>query len=430
MKFKDSQATIKKYWHLCYQPKLKGGFHEIMTELERRIEESVKYHLVSDVPVGAFLSGGMDSSLVVAMMSRLQDTPVKTFSGDIPYKSYSELPYARAVAEKYQTEHYEREITPSLLEQLPILVHHLDEPSDPLSICVYEIARLASQHVKVVLGGEGGDELFGGYDRYYGNVLVNYYQMLPEKLRAGFIAKLLAKMPDSFWYRSITHQLKWIQQMSFYNGPARYTRSLGYFYFSDAWQDDIFTENFQKIALFDPEENLRNYFESSNSDDLIDQMLYTDSMIRMPDHPVMIQDRMTMAHGLEARAPFLDHELAEFCASIPSRFKIWGRKLRYIQTRLSEKFLPHDVIHRKKQGFSSALPYVLDHEFKIIFKALLNHSRLAGAGYLKQDGISRMMADHFAKKADHGNRLWLLCNSEIWYRMYIEGETIENLNTL
>jgi asparagine synthase (glutamine-hydrolysing) len=426
--FRNGQTTIKPYWQLKYEPKITDDFTAILKELEKQIELTVNYHLVSDVPVGAFLSGGMDSSLIVALMSKFVNEPIKTFSGDVPYKDYSEVPYARMVANKYKTDHRELTINPSLVRDLPDLVWHLDEPSDPLSVCMYNISRLTRKHVKVVIGGDGGDELFGGYDRYYGNRLVNFYAMLPESIRKFVLGELIRLTPESFWYRSLSHKIRWMHQMSFYNGGERYSKSLGYFYFSDRFKDQLYTDKFRKsVNGFDPEGSLKEYFDCDNAKEIIDKMLFVDSMTRMPDHPNMILDRMTMAHNLEARSPFLDHKLAEFCAGIPSKYKVKSTQVRYIEVEMAKKYLPPELITKKKQGFSSALPYLLEDEYKILFRVLLQDSHLVDAGYFQKNAIKNLLTEHTEKKVDHGNRLWLLCNSEIWYRMYIENIPRETL---
>ena len=431
LKFQDDRLEINRYWQLKYEPKISDSFDEILNKLDDEIASTVNYHMVSDVPVGAFLSGGLDSSLIVAMMSAVSGNSFKTFSGDIPYENFSELPYARMVADKYGTEHNELTITPSLVRTLPELVWHLDEPSDPLSVCMYYIAKLARQQVKVVLGGDGGDELFAGYDRYYGNLYAGYYALLPETIRSMVFAPLLKRMPEGFWYRSISHQMKWIHQMSFYRGGERYANSLSYFYFSDEYKKNLYTEKFRKeVKAFDPGAGIKEYFDSTNAKEAIDKMLYADSMTRMPDHPVMIQDRMTMAHGLEARSPFLDHKLVEFCAKIPPRHKIKGTKKRYIQVELARRYLPAELIGKKKQGFSSALPYILAEEFKLLYNVFLTRSSLVRDGYLNQPTIDHILQEHLQRKVDHGNRLWLLCNAEVWYRMYIENHPKEAIKAL
>jgi asparagine synthase (glutamine-hydrolysing) len=157
-------------------------------------------------------------------------------------------------------------------------------------------------------------------------------------------------------------------------------------------------------------------------------MLYADSMVRLPDHPVMILDRMTMAHGLEARAPFMDHQLAEFAARLPTKLKVRGRRTRYLQRRLAERLLPPELLARPKQGFQSALPYMLESEYRSLFDALLRESRLARDGILSSPGIARLLREHLLGRADHGNRLWLLLNSEVWFRMFVYGETVQELS--
>jgi len=420
--FQGGKVSIHRYWHLRYEPKRQGDFRSTLEELERQMMATVRYHLVSDVPVGAFLSGGMDSSLIVAMMSRYAKEPINTFSGDVPYKGFSEIPYARMVSDRYGTIGHNLTINPSLIRTLPELVWHLDEPSDPLSVCMYYISGMARKAVKVVLGGDGGDELFGGYDRYYGNAYVSYYALLPEFFRKQVMGRLLDHVSEGFWYRSFSHKLRWFHQLSFYEGAERYSKSLGYFYFPKDHSSGLYTEGFRKsVAWFDPEGCIKECFNSDNARELVDKMLYADTMIRMPDHPVMILDRMTMAHGLEARAPFLDHKLVEFCASIPPEYKVRRSRLRYIQVELAKKYLPPAVIGRKKQGFSSPLTYLLADEFRFLYKTFLKDSRLVSKGYLNPSVVNAMLKEHLEKKSDHGQRLWLLCNAEIWYRMYIEG---------
>jgi asparagine synthase (glutamine-hydrolysing) len=219
--------------------------------------------------------------------------------------------------------------------------------------------------------------------------------------------------------------------MSSYQGGERYARSLSYFYFSDGYKESLYTQRFRNsVSLFDPEACIKDYFDSDNANDIIDKMLYTDSMTRMPDHPNMILDRMTMAHGLEARSPFLDHRLAEFCASIPSRFKVRGTQRRYIQVELAKRYLPPLLIKRKKQGFNSPLTYLLADEFKLLYKIFLNDSSLVRHGYLNKAAIDTLLNEHLDKELDHGNRLWLLCNAEVWYRMHIENESIDSIKEL
>ncbi len=425
-----SAPRIERYWNPCFAPKWEGSEEELTEELERRMIDSLRSHMVSDVPVGAFLSGGLDSTLVVAMATEhVVSKPLQTFSMGIPYRDSDEAPYARLVAEKYGTEHREETIVPSLLQTLPKLIWHLDEPSDPLSVCSYLIAEMASKHVKVVLGGDGGDELFGGYDRYYGNRYAGHYAMIPRVLRRAVIGPLLRLLPDGGWYKSRAHQLKWLHRLSLFSGSERYAESLGYFYFHDDLRRELYgPEMVEVLSKFDPRASIREPYDAALAESPLDRMLYADSQVRLPDHSVMILDRMTMAHGLEARSPLLDHELAEFAARLPDHMKVKGRSLRRVQMRLARKYLPEAVVRRPKQGFSSALPYLLGNEYEALYRRFLQRAELATDGILEQRTIDRVVSEQQSGAVDHGNRLWLLLNSEVWYRMFFKGRTPEDLS--
>jgi asparagine synthase (glutamine-hydrolysing) len=421
------QPVVRPYWDLSYQPKFEVSESRLIDELDEKIVESLRLHMVSDVPVGAFLSGGLDSSLLVAMLVQrlgVQDLP--TFTIGLPYKQFDEAPHALKVASRYGTNHHELTIRPSLRRILPDLVWHLDEPSDPLSLCAYHVAQFARKTVKVVIGGDGGDELFGGYDRYYGNIYAGYYRKLPKALRRQVLGPALTLLPASGWYKSVGHQLRWLHRLSFLEGSERYAASLSYFYFDADRRRSIFTDaSHKELADWDAEMALKAPFDAQVGD-MVDRMLYADSKIRLPDHPVMISDRMTMAHGLEARSPFMDHRLAEFAARMPSNLKVRGRSLRYIQRKLAARYLPPEILSRSKQGFSSALPYILKGEYREFYDEYLQDSELVRAGVLSRVPIQALLQEHMSGRVDHGNRLWLLINSEVWYRMMILGEPKES----
>jgi asparagine synthase (glutamine-hydrolysing) len=447
------RVATRRTWSLAYEPKRPLSDDDALAELDERVREAVRLHLVSDVPVGAFLSGGIDSGIVTAVVRSLlpeagelpdpasgagparqrsgQASPsgaFKTFSVGVPYGDWSELPAARLVAARYRTEHHEASIDGNLIALLPRLIHHLDEPSDPLSACLYELARLARQHVTVALGGDGGDELFGGYDRYYGARYARYYAALPRSLRRQVARRVLDRLPDGFWYKSLSHRLRWLDEVADAEGGHRYARSLSYFYFTPRRRRELYTGSFRaSVAGFDPEAAIVFWHDDDRVREAVDRMLLADSVIRLPNHSVMILDRMTMAHGLEARSPFLDHRLAEFAASLPARLKVRGRERRWLEMRLAERYLPPEVLRRPKQGFSSALPYLMARQFRLLFERYLPQSHLVEAGYLNPGPIRAMLEAHLAGRADHGNRLWLLLNAELWHRMKIEGAEVEEL---
>jgi asparagine synthase (glutamine-hydrolysing) len=426
---RDGLETYR-YWDLDYEPKYSDSEDELVERLEAQLIDALRHHIVSDVPVGAFMSGGLDSTLVVSMlMKHVVKEPIQTFSVGLPYRQFDEAPYARMVAERYGTKHREKIIVPSLIGTLPKLVWHLDEPSDPLSVCTYLISEMASQHVKVVLGGDGGDELFGGYDRYYGNLYAGLYAQIPAGLRKRIIGPILRRLPGGGWYKSRAHQARWLHRLSFLDGAERYAASLGYFYFDFEQREQLYGPAIGgQFRQMDPSSSIREPFEHAGATELVDRMLYADSQARLPDHPVMILDRMTMAHSLEARSPFMDHRLAEFAARLPVEMKVRGRSLRRLQMRLAQRYLPDQVLARPKQGFSSALPYMLGDEYSLLYERLLRDSHLGRDGFYRQIQINALVDQHNRGDADHGNRLWLLINSEVWYRMFIEGMSTDDIN--
>lgn len=423
------EPTVRRYWSLVYEPKADLTEAEALGRLESLLDETVRLHLESDVEVGAFLSGGIDSGIVTASMARATDPSFKTFSLGTPYKDYDERPAARAVARQYGTDHHEGEIAGGLAELLPTVAYYLDEPADPLSMCMYRLAEFARRHVKVVLGGDGGDELFGGYDRYYGMRYARLYARLPHSLRRGLLRPLLDRAPDGFWYKSLSNKLRWLDEVASVEERRRYPRSLRYFYFTPDLAREVYTDEFTARAeRFDVEASIAAWLEEHAAKESIDRMLLADTMVRLPNHPVMILDRMTMAHGLEARSPMLDHELAEFAATLPVRLKVRGGRRRVLEMRLAERLLPAEVLARPKQGFSSALPYLMGREFGLLFQRFLPDSRLVEAGLLRRPAIARMLGEHLARETDHGNRLWLLLQAELWYRVHIETVAVDSLS--
>jgi len=420
---KDGVFNVWRYWDLEYEPKHGRSESQLLDDLEETMVDTLQHLIVSDVPVGAFLSGGLDSSLLVGMLSKhVCNEPLKTFSIGLPYKQFDEAPHAKIVADYFGTDHTVKIVHPSLTHSIANLVSCLDEPSDSLSVCTDLISELASQQVKVVIGGDGGDELFGGYDRYYGNRYASHYARIPSSVRRNIIGPLLSGLSGGSWYKSKAHQLLWLHRLSFLEGGDRYAESLNYFYCDRDLRRQLYGHDASQYygANESAESAISIPYRSAVAIDEVDRMLYADSNVRMPDHSVMILDRMSMSHSLEARAPFLDHKLAEFCAKLPPNLKVHGRKLRYMQRKLAERYLPKGILQRPKQGFAVALPYMLQDEYRTIFRTFLTKSKLASNGIFEQRGIDKVLSEHFEHGRDHGNRLWLLANLEVWYRMMIK----------
>jgi asparagine synthase (glutamine-hydrolysing) len=426
------RTHVERYWQLAYEPKRQVNLDDAVAETKELLLETLRLHMVSDVPVGAFLSGGLDSGLVTAMLCKdVLDAPLKTFTLGLKHEEFDESAAAAAVSTKFGTEHYAKTVSPSIAEYLPDLVWHLDEPSDPLSLCAWLVAGLASRHVKVVVGGDGGDELFGGYDRYYGVQFADQYARIPRAVRDLLLAPLVAAGSGGSWYKSRMHQLKWLHRLASYDGGERYAAALNYFYFDPAARKALYGEQMVSgVGDFAGESFVASNYSRAKAKSVLDRMLATDLEGRLPDHPVMITDRMTMAHGLEARSPFMDHKLAEFCARLPAELKVKGRSLRVLQRRIATQYLPAEVLRRPKQGFASAMPYMLRNEYPALFRALLGDSWLVRDGFFRSDRIAKILDAHLAGKADHATRLWLLTNSEIWYRMAIQNESRESMREL
>src|SRR4051812_6587715 len=234
MVWENNRARVERYWDLTYGPKWSYSEAETLERIDSLLGETVKLHLLSDVPVGAFLSGGLDSTLIASYAAKTLGSELRTFSMGIPYRDLNELPYAAAVAARYGTRHYAEEVTPSVVDDLPRLVSALDEPADPLSICLLHLARMTARHVKVVLGGDGGDELFGGYDRYAADRWLDRYGALPEVVRDALAKQVLRRLPDQFTFKSLTHKLRWVDLMARKTGGERYSESPQFFWFNEA----------------------------------------------------------------------------------------------------------------------------------------------------------------------------------------------------
>jgi asparagine synthase (glutamine-hydrolysing) len=419
---------VERYWDLAYGPKWTYSEAETLERIDTLLAETVALHLTSDVPVGAFLSGGLDSTLIAAYASKVLGPELRTFSMGIPYRDLNELPAAAAVARLYGTRHFAEEVTPSVGADLPRLISALDEPADPLSICLLHLARMTAREVKVVLGGDGGDELFGGYDRYAADRWLDAYRVVPEVVRNLVVSQVLQRLPDQFTFKSLTHKLRWVDLMARKTGGERYAESLQYFWFNEARRAELYTPEFRaKLGTRRPETCLLDLYATGNADQAVDRMMYVDVMSRLPGQSLMILDRATMAYSLESRSPFLDPRFAEFMARVPVNLKVRGRRLRYLERRLGERYLPAEVLARKKQGFASPLMYIMDDEVRTLAPALLRRSELVRDGYLDGAAVGRLVDEHLARRRDHGNRIWLLLSAEVWYRRYIGGRSKEDL---
>lgn len=421
--FQAGELRIRPYWQLSFEDKLDASEEDYLERLEEALTRAVGSHLVSDVPLGAFLSGGMDSSMVVALMSQQGSAPTRTFAIGTEEQSFNELPYARQVAAYYSTQHIEQVVKADMINLLPKMIWHMDEPSDPIAACMFLAARVASQNVKVVLGGDGGDELFAGFDRYKGVGPLAYYAAIPQLIRQQVIARLLNRVPENFAYKSITQKLRWAQQLSYYEDPAeRFAQATVFFRFTHETKSELFHDDlWARLGQVNAASVIADAYRGAPARTALDRMLYTDIVTRLPEHSLMLTDRMTMAHSLEARSPFLDHELVELLARFPDHLKVRGRELKYILRQLGKSYLPGSILQRPKQGFMLPVAYWFRHELASYLRELLLNSYFVEQGIFNKTTVTRLIDEHEQGRVDHHVRLWMLLNLEIWHQTFIRS---------
>jgi asparagine synthase (glutamine-hydrolysing) len=412
LEFKKGEVRIRQYWDFprygTYEPACE---EELLEELEFRLAEAVRIRLIADVPLGAMLSGGADSSTVVALMARATSQPVKTFSVGFRHADFDETPYARLVAQKFGTDHHELILEPDLIETVEMLTHHLEEPfGDSSMLPTYFISCLARKHVKVVLSGDGGDEAFAGYDRYRIHLTDRSYKWIPRW--AGL------------WYRDHVHPL------IPYRVPGRnlaYSISLPW---EERYTEGVSLQSFQRemgvlsndfVALdCTPLKSFREYLDKAPAQDPLSRVLYLDSKTYLPGDILTKVDRMSMATSLEARVPLLDHVFLEWVTALGPQWKMRNGAQKFIVKKLAERVgVPSEVLNRPKQGFSLPLGHWMRGELKDLVLSTLLDSRTLQRGYFNANGLKLMLDEHFQGRRDHSARLWRLLIFELWHRNFL-----------
>ena len=418
LRYKDGKTEIVRYWDLRFQTEShpREYYEETMRDM---LTESVRKRLVSDVPLGVFLSGGLDSSAIMSLMSRCGVEPIQTFSLGYEDPSFSELEYARLMAKQFGTQHRELiidPITPALIEKA---VWHLDEPMTDLStIPFYLICKKAREHVTVCLSGEGGDEVLVGYDRFKASKANDYYAILPEWIRRGVIAPLVKALPDQSQKKGPLNVLKRFVEGGLLPEEAGHMR---WQYFGKPETDNEF---FAKSVLAkisrDPFAPIRTQVTHCNSASRLDREIYVDLMFTMPDSVLMKVDKMSMAHALEVRVPFLDYQFVEFCATIPGHHKLSGFTTKAIFRSAMKGILPDKIRGRGKQGYSLPIKNWLRQELREYMVDLLTSSPLMKEAFNIQY-IEKLIREHQEYRANHNHILWALINLAIWHRLFIEA---------
>jgi len=423
--WRDGSIRIDRFWSLSFSPAAIDQRPErvLIDEYRERFRESVRLRLMADVPLGMFLSGGIDSASITAMMSTLVSEPIKTFSVAFAEREANELAYARLVASRYKTDHHEIVVTPEqFFGALPTLVWHEDEPiAHPSSIALNFVSRLAAERVKVVLTGEGSDETLGGYGRYRYTVwnlaAGRVTEALTGSLGRGLTSAIVERLPQGSRWQSRLRRTA-------LSRPA----TLDDLYFDNFAVFDrrailalLAPEHRDSLGAIDPYAEAHQLLCETDAGSLLNQLLYTD-MFTYLHELLMKQDQMSMAASIESRVPFLDHPLVEFTATLPERLKLRGRTTKYILREAMRDFLPGEILSRRKMGFPVPIGRWFREAHRGIVDELVMGDRAAARGLFDTSFVRAIANEHASGHRDHSERLWALANVEIWHRIFIDGE--------
>jgi len=414
--FEDGVATVRAYWDLAFPAARLGDRREAADELLAGLKESVRRHLVADVPLGVFLSSGMDSSTVVALMRRVSAGPIKTFTLDFEEASFSEAAAARVTAQAFGTEHREFVVRPEVAELLPRLVWHLDEPlGDSSLIVTYLVSELARREVTVALSGIGGDELFFGYPRYLGAKLARGYSALPLPLRR-VLGSLAGCLPDSAWSDNPPGRLRRFLQAGPLPEAERYL----------SWVSFLAPQALAELmpgrgSAPDPRALHLSHFDRCPSDDLRDRLLYLDLKTYLPDDLLMLGDKMSMASSLELRVPFCDRRLIELVTHLAPVVRAPGLRLKPLLREIMAPLLPAEILNRPKRGFSVPLTQWFRGPLRTLALDLLGEKRLSAGGLLNPAPIRGLLEAHFAGSRSYFDQLFALVVFRLWQDAYLDG---------
>lgn len=416
LKYSNGAVSTHRYWDFAYSS---NGSQltetEYAAQLREKIRDAVNVRLISEVPLGAFLSGGVDSSSVVAMMSSLSNSPVKTFSIGFKEDRFNELKYARIAAKHFDTEHHEFIVTPDFVDVADEMVWHFDEPfADSSSLPTYMLSKMAREYVTVVLSGDGGDEVFGGYSRYLVDRKRRYFSFLPSGLRKAVLRQTARMLPAGAFGKNYLYNVS-LDAMGRYIDSISQINTLNR---ESMYHDDFRSSLGESFALG---ENLFSDIAGGlNSEDSVNRLLYLDSKTYLPGDIMTKVDRMSMANSLETRSPLLDHELIEFAGRIPSSLKIKGSATKYIFKKAMEGIVPREILYREKQGFGVPINEWINAQLRDRIVSELTDARTFERGYLKRASVERLVNEHASGRRDHSHLIWGLWMLELWHRKYID----------
>jgi len=418
MEYGNGRTSIREFWDLPeYGTQAAMSEEDCLEELERRLEEAVRIRLISDVPLGALLSGGVDSSIIVALMARVTSQPVKTFSIGFEAEKFNEAEYARLVAERFGTDHHELILNPNLEETLTFLSGMLEEPfGDSSMLPTYYVSRMARQHVTVALSGDGGDELFAGYDRYLVAMERRKFDRIPNWLGRIYRDQVHHRVPagtygkNLAWNASLTARDRYLDDVSYLPVLHR--------------ERSLFSKDFLRAAehLPNPLEQWQHYYDHAPAKDSLSRLLYLDTKTYLTADILAKVDRMSMATSLEVRVPMLDHEFVEWVAALPVDWKFRTGTRKFILKKLAERLgIPPALLHRRKQGFQLPLVEWMRDSMKDQYLRVLLEERTLQRGYFKPDAVRALIDEHTRGRRNRSGILWRMLVLELWHRNFMEA---------
>jgi asparagine synthase (glutamine-hydrolysing) len=422
----DGTVRDIEYWDLPLSKSPSYSEEEWVERARAKFLETVKLQMISDVPLGAFLSGGIDSSAVVSAMAQNSSRPVKTYSigfeGDDSF--YNELPYARMMASALKTEHVEIIVRPDVANLFEKLIWHLDEPiGDSAYVTTYLVSKAARESVTVILSGVGGDEIFGGYRRYLSDSLLRYYRHLPRRARSNWIPGILSRLPQD-------RHSNWKNAIRYAYGFAR-TAELDpvsrYLSYVTVFSPEV-CEQLLRPGVMDEHggpaagsRTLQRYFAKRMGQESLDQIMYVDLKTSLADDLLALTDKMSMAASLECRAPFVDYELVELVSQIPARLKIHGLEMKYLLKKIVAPWVPRPILQRKKRGFGAPVGAWFRRDLKGLVEDTLSEGQVKKRGLFAYGPIREIIEQHRNEAADHTDHLTALVTLEMWCRIFLDG---------
>lgn len=423
LEFSDSKLVVSKYWDLpAYGTETCSSENELLAELRTILSEAVRIRMVSDVPLGALLSGGVDSSTVVALMAEAFSRPVKTFSIGFKSSDFDESQFARSVSERFGTDHHELVVEPNINDDLNELTRFMEEPfADSSMLPTFYVSRLTRQHVTVALSGDGGDEIFAGYDRYDIHLRRKRSEALARLLGPWFRRNIFSAIPAGFYGRRFLFN-------ALLGDRERYVDSMSFLPVNDREQQ-LFSPDFirESAGYPNPSQTLLDLMAAGETPDDLARLQYLDTKTYLPGDILTKVDRMSMANSLEMRAPLLDHVVVEWATRLPSEWKLRGGTGKYILKKLAEQLqVPKTVLHRPKRGFAMPLVHWFRNQLRDEVMEMLLEPRTVQRGFFNKKALEKMLREHLSRRRDHSSQIWLLLIFELWHRNFLETRHKDN----